>query len=748
MSVHKVKLVVDIDGDGDDNVVDNCPFVINPGGPNSDGDSHGDACDNCPFVDNEDQLNADGDAFGDACETGDIDNDGIDDADDNCPSVANPGQEANDNDSLGDACDPDDDNDGILDVQDNCSFHRNGPFETPNYQFDSDNDGFGNRCDADLDNSGFVDIVDFNIYIELEGRPMNYVGPSGIQAIVADLNGDGQVRQPDGNIFIELYGLPVGPSGYEAACSNPATTPCNPIDAMSPNVVPDAVPTSDPAVGASITFRGGLSSDPDGALGYRQFSAYPYSIISYIWDFDDGANGGGLTIFQKNPTHTYTSFGTKDVTLRVFDNAGAFSTTTIQVFVDEDSVESGVDNCPGVTNPGQEDYDNDSLGDACDPDIDNDGILNEQDNCTHYRNGPNERPNYQLDSDADGYGNPCDADLDNSGFVDLVDFNIYIELEGRPMNYVGPSGIQAVVADLNGDGQVRQPDGNIFISLFDQPPGPSGYAAACGGAIPCTPIVAGSPNTDPVSAPAADFISDPPTVQFRGNFSTDPDGALGYRIFSGYPNSIITHIWNFDDGANSGGLSVFAENPNHVYTSFGDKTVTLTVFDNTGASDTATFDIFIPRCGDGINSPGEECDSSDLVNPFGSGISTCDDVGAMPPGTLGCHLPGPANECTYDVSQCFQATGMISATPNPCTILLGESLCATYLSATTNASSAEETVCVFIQSSQAIYWCGWGSWASLVPDWVSQAGVVFELRAGTDYSAPLLDSLFVNGVPE
>jgi hypothetical protein len=50
----------------------------------------------------------------------DSDGDGVNDVDDNCPDIANADQTDNDGDGMGDICDDDDDNDGILDVDDNC----------------------------------------------------------------------------------------------------------------------------------------------------------------------------------------------------------------------------------------------------------------------------------------------------------------------------------------------------------------------------------------------------------------------------------------------------------------------------------------------------------------------------------------------------------------------------------------------------------------------------------------------------
>jgi len=128
---------VDSDGDGINDLCDNCPTVPNPGQADFDGDGIGDVCDNCRLIYNPDQIDIDGDGVGDVCDNcrlipnpaqEDLDGDGVGDICDNCPGVANPSQVDQDGDGLGDACD-------------NCPAVFN-----PGQQ-DSDNDGIGDACD-------------------------------------------------------------------------------------------------------------------------------------------------------------------------------------------------------------------------------------------------------------------------------------------------------------------------------------------------------------------------------------------------------------------------------------------------------------------------------------------------------------------------------------------------------------------------------------------------------------------------
>ena len=98
------------------------------------------------------------------------------------------------------------------------------------------------------------------------------------------------------------------------------------------------------------------------------------------------------------------------------------------------------------------------------PDSDGDGVADYVDNCTKVPNPD------QLDSDGDGYGNACDADLNNDGLVNALDLGLFRTVFGKAK---GDPDLKAA-ADLNGDGRVNALDLGLFRLMFGKPPGPSG----------------------------------------------------------------------------------------------------------------------------------------------------------------------------------------------------------------------------------------------------------------------------------
>lgn len=96
-------------------------------------------------------------------------------------------------------------------------------------------------------------------------------------------------------------------------------------------------------------------------------------------------------------------------------------------------------------------------------DTDNDGVTDDVDNCTLVANTD------QRDTDSDGFGNICDPDFDNNGVVNFLDFNAWTPTFNTACGDVDQ--------DMNGDGVCNFADYAIVTSYFLEPPGPGAGGA-------------------------------------------------------------------------------------------------------------------------------------------------------------------------------------------------------------------------------------------------------------------------------
>ncbi|MFK8017509.1 MAG: PKD domain-containing protein [Gammaproteobacteria bacterium] len=192
------------------------------------------------------------------------------------------------------------------------------------------------------------------------------------------------------------------------------------------------------APGSTLNLDGARSADRDG-----QSLKYQWSLLSQPADADVTLTEAT----QMDPSLYLTIEGLYVFQLIVDDGELLSEAATMIVDVDAQRLHNvNPDDYKHLSNRGGGD------------DEDGDGIIDADDNCVLAFNDT------QLDTDGDGIGNACDPDLNNDGVVNVVDLGIL-----RSVFFTNDPD-----ADFNGDGIVNVIDLGILRSRFFLPPGPAG----------------------------------------------------------------------------------------------------------------------------------------------------------------------------------------------------------------------------------------------------------------------------------
>jgi PKD repeat protein len=314
----------------------------------------------------------------------------------------------------------------------------------------------------------------------------------------------------------------------------------------------------------AVSFNGAGSSDPRGET------------LTYAWTFGDGSTGNGAT-----PTHTYTSFGTFNVALKVTNTDSLSTTGTTTALISGPPVANAGGPYSGnvgasisFSSTGSSDPQNETLTYAWDF---GDGGTATGASPTHIYKAAGKFTVTLKVTNTDNLSTSATATATISGVAPVA-------------NAGGPyTGLAGAAITFNGSAS-SDPNSETLTYAWSFGDGSTGtgakptHAYASGGTYTATLTVT---NTDSLTntATASVTINAPPvanaggpytgiagtSVSFNGGGSTDPRGET------------LTYAWTFGDGGTGTGAA-----PSHTYTSPGTFTVTLTVTNTDSLTNTAT----------------------------------------------------------------------------------------------------------------------------------------------------------------